>query len=199
LAAVGNEWSTLFNAAFTGSRNPMVLLDSRRCCVAANGAYLTLLGYRAGELLGRPIYHLAPGGALLSPAEWDAAIAKGDFAGEGELVAADGGTVSVQFAATVEVVTGHRLILVVALSTARWGARFRRTVVPGETSRPLSYREQEVVRLVALGNSGPEIADELHIAHDTVRTHTRNAMAKVGARSRAQLVAKALGEGLFLD
>ena len=30
---------------------------------------------------------------------------------------------------------------------------------------------------------------------EPVRTHVRNAMAKVGARSRAQLVAKALGEG----
>ena len=38
-------------------------------------------------------------------------------------------------------------------------------------------------------------AEQLHIAHDTVRTHVRNAMAKVGARSRAHLVAKALGEG----
>ena len=37
--------------------------------------------------------------------------------------------------------------------------------------------------------------DELLIAHDTVRTHVRNAMTKLGARSRAHLVAKALGEG----
>ncbi len=58
--------------------------------------------------------------------------------------------------------------------------------------RSASY---EVVRLVALGRSGPEIAEELGIAHDTVRTHVRNAMTKVGARSRAHLVAKALGEG----
>ena len=45
------------------------------------------------------------------------------------------------------------------------------------------------------GDSGPEIAEELGIAHDTVRTHVRNAMEKIGARSRAHLVAKALGEG----
>jgi DNA-binding CsgD family transcriptional regulator len=40
-----------------------------------------------------------------------------------------------------------------------------------------------------------EIADELHIAHNTVRTHVRNAMVKVNARSRSHLVAVALGEG----
>ncbi len=55
------------------------------------------------------------------------------------------------------------------------------------------------MRLVALGNTGPEIAQELQIAHDTVRTHVRNAMGKVDARSRAHLVAKALGDGLVLD
>ena len=52
------------------------------------------------------------------------------------------------------------------------------------------------MRLVALGQTGPEIADELGIAHDTVRTHVRNAMDKLGARSRAHLVAKAIGEEL---
>jgi DNA-binding CsgD family transcriptional regulator len=46
--------------------------------------------------------------------------------------------------------------------------------------------------------TGPEIADELHIAPDTVHTHLRNAMTKLGARSRAQLVAKALGDGIAL-
>jgi DNA-binding CsgD family transcriptional regulator len=55
---------------------------------------------------------------------------------------------------------------------------------------------REVVERVALGDTGREIAAELGIAHDTVRTHVRNAMAKVGARSRAHLVAKALGEAL---
>jgi DNA-binding NarL/FixJ family response regulator len=54
------------------------------------------------------------------------------------------------------------------------------------------------VGLIAHGESGPEIADQLHISHDTVRTHVRNAMTKLGARSRAQLVAKSLGDGHVL-
>jgi DNA-binding CsgD family transcriptional regulator len=61
----------------------------------------------------------------------------------------------------------------------------------------LSAREREIVGLVAHGHTGREIADELRIAHDTVRTHVRNAMIKLQARSRAQLVAKAIGEGLL--
>jgi DNA-binding CsgD family transcriptional regulator len=88
---------------------------------------------------------------------------------------------------------------VVALSTSRWGPRLRRTIPPEQEHVPLSQREREIVTLIALGNSGREIADELQIAHDTVRTHVRNAMGKIGARSRAHLVAKALGEGLVFN
>ena len=62
-----------------------------------------------------------------------------------------------------------------------------------------SAREREIVRMIALGSTSPEIAEELGIAHDTVRTHARNAMTKVGARSRAHLVARALGKGLIFD
>jgi len=64
--------------------------------------------------------------------------------------------------------------------------------------RPLSDREREILYLIALGHTSPEIADQLHITHNTVRTHARNAMEKTGARSRAHLVAKALGEGIAL-
>jgi PAS domain S-box-containing protein len=193
------EWAGLFSAAFKQSRNPMVLLDGNRCHVDANGAYLRLLGYRRAELIDRPMFGFVVGGPLVSSAEWRAALRRGEFAGEAELRPADGSRVGVQWAATTEVITGRHLVLVVALSTSRWGPRFRRTMTAHHESAMLSAREREVVRLVALGNTGPEIAEELRIAHDTVRTHARNAMVKVGARSRAHLVAKALGEGLVLD
>jgi PAS domain S-box-containing protein len=192
------DWSGLFSAAFRRSANAMVLLDERRRHVDANGAYLKLLGHGREELLGRPVYNFVAGGPLASPAEWSAALAAREFTGEVDLLSADGSTVSVQWAATVEVVTGHRLVLFVALNTSRWGPRFRRDISNDLESGALSEREREIVRLVALGRTGPEIADELHIAHDTVRTHVRNAMTKVGARSRAQLVAKAIGDGLVL-
>jgi PAS domain S-box-containing protein len=199
--AVGSaNMPALFAAAFTQSRNAMVLVDGRRRQVDANGAYLKLLGYDRQAIVGRPIYRFVAGGPLASPEEWKTALASGRFTGEAELVCADGEYVAVQWAATTEVVTGRSLVLFVALSTSRWGPRFRRTL-PTEPreSGMLSRREREVVRLVALGGTGPEIADELQIAHDTVRTHVRNAMGKLGARSRAHLVAKALGNGLALD
>ena len=55
------------------------------------------------------------------------------------------------------------------------------------------------MRLIALGRSGPEISEELQIAHNTVRTHVSNSMLKMGARSRAHLVANALSRGVVLS
>jgi PAS domain S-box-containing protein len=194
---VQDGWAGLFSEAFKQSKNAMVLVDEQRCHVDVNGAYLKLLGYRRADVIGRPVYRFVAGGPLASKEEWEAALAAGPFTGEAELVRADGGSVAVQWAAHPETVTGRRLVLFVALSTSRSGERFRRTEFPAP-AKPLSDREREIVRLVALGGTGPEIADDLQIAHDTVRTHVRNAMIKVGARSRAHLVAKAMGDGTAL-
>ncbi|MGN6171199.1 MAG: response regulator transcription factor, partial [Solirubrobacteraceae bacterium] len=112
---------------------------------------------------------------------------------------AGGNPVAVQYAATTEVVTGRYLVLFVVLTTSRWGKHLRRTSSPAGRHATLSTREREIVGLVAMGETGPEIAEELHIAHETVRTHVRNAMDKLDARSRAHLVAKALGDGIVLS
>jgi PAS domain S-box-containing protein len=197
--AAADSLSTLFSAAFNQSRNAMALLDADRRVVEVNGALLRLLGYTREQLIGQRIYHFVADGPVFSEEQWRRALAAERFTGETEMVRADDSRVAAQWAATTEVVTGRRLALFVALSTSRWGGRFRRSEPPPSRPGGLSIRESEVVRLVASGNTGPEIADELQIAHDTVRTHVRNAMAKTGARSRAHLVAKALGSGLVLD
>ena len=190
-------WSELFGEAFKLSRNPMALADEHRRHLDVNGAYLALLGRPRDAIIGQPLWRFATGGPRLSPAEWAAMLAEGRATGDAELVRGDGTDVGVQWAAAVETITGRRLVFVVALSTSRWGSRFRRPVTSDVTGARVTARERDVIRLVALGLTGREIADQLHIAHDTVRTHVRNAMTKLGARSRAHLVAKALGEGLI--
>jgi DNA-binding CsgD family transcriptional regulator len=195
----GSEWATLFSAAFVQSRNAMGLLDSERRIVDVNGAFLRLLGYRKAELIGHHSYEFVVGGPMATPGEWTDLLRQGRFTGDTELIASDASHVAVQWAATIEIITGHRLVLFVALSTSRWGPSFRSPARAPRGGPALTARELEVVRLVALGATGPEIADELRIAHDTVRAHARNAMAKVGARSRAHLVAKTIAEGVVSD
>ena len=188
----------MFTAAFRQSRNAMVLLDGERRQVDANGAYLRLVGYPRDQLIGRPVYLHIVGGPRASPAEWDATLEEGRFTGETQLRCADGRVVDVQYAATSEKVTGRYLVLFVVLTNSRWGGHFRRDSTTTGERGPLSQREREIVRLVALGRTGPEISEELSISHDTDRTHVRNAMEKLGARSSAHLVAKALGDRVVL-
>jgi PAS domain S-box-containing protein len=194
-----SDWSGLFRSAFRKSRNAMALVDHSRVLVDVNGAFLRIVGHKRDEVIGRPLAEFIAGAPRFTPAGWQAALATGQFAGADELVCADGSRVAVQWDASTEVVTGRHLVLFVALSTSRWGGRFRRTVSPDDPPEALTAREREVVALVAMGATGREIAEELHIAHDTVRTHVRNAMTRLGARSRAHLVAKALAGGHILS
>ncbi|MFJ4962234.1 Transcriptional regulatory protein LiaR [Streptomyces sp. ADI96-02] len=60
----------------------------------------------------------------------------------------------------------------------------------------LTVREREVLVLVAGGHSNDEIAARLAVSPLTVKTHVNRAMAKVGARDRAQLVVIAYESGL---
>ena len=72
-------------------------------------------------------------------------------------------------------------------------------VSPKATERlpALSAREREILGLLADGNSNPEIAAKLFISPETVRTHVRNAMAKLEADTRTQAVALALRYALI--
>ncbi len=59
----------------------------------------------------------------------------------------------------------------------------------------LTEREREVLRLMASGLSNVEIAGELYLGVQTVKTHVGNVLAKLGARDRTQAVIKAYDTG----
>jgi DNA-binding NarL/FixJ family response regulator len=62
---------------------------------------------------------------------------------------------------------------------------------------PLSDREREVLRLLALGHTNQEIAKQLYISVRTAETHRAHIMQKLRLSSRAELVRYALTEGLL--
>ncbi len=62
---------------------------------------------------------------------------------------------------------------------------------------PLSDREREVLRLLALGHTNQEIAKMLYISVRTAETHRAHIMQKLRLSSRAELVRYALTEGLL--
>jgi len=62
---------------------------------------------------------------------------------------------------------------------------------------PLSEREREVLRLLALGHTNQEIAKMLYISVRTAETHRAHIMQKLRLSSRAELVHYALEQGLL--
>jgi two-component system response regulator NreC len=80
---------------------------------------------------------------------------------------------------------GARLVAAEAEATAR------------EEADPLSDREREVMRLLALGHTNQEIAKMLYISVRTAETHRAHIMQKLRLSSRAELVRYAIDQGLL--
>ena len=68
---------------------------------------------------------------------------------------------------------------------------------PEPLLEPLSGSEVRVLRYLPTSLSGPEIASELYVSHNTVRTHLRHLYAKLGTHRRADTVARARALGLL--
>jgi two-component system response regulator NreC len=64
---------------------------------------------------------------------------------------------------------------------------------------PLTEREHEVLRLLALGHTNQEIAQLLYVSVRTAETHRAHVMRKLGLGSRAELVRYALAHGLLAE
>ncbi|MCU5517363.1 two-component system response regulator CasR [Bacillus wiedmannii] len=77
-------------------------------------------------------------------------------------------------------------------------ALFGRSAVKKEKENPFSMltkREQEVLREIAKGRSNKEIAAELHITEQTVKTHVSNVLAKLEVDDRTQAALYAVKHG----
>ena len=65
-----------------------------------------------------------------------------------------------------------------------------------ELPEPLTPREMDVLRLLAQGQSNKEIARALHLVEETVKSHVRHILAKLGVQSRTQAVLAAIRLGI---
>jgi LuxR family maltose regulon positive regulatory protein len=86
----------------------------------------------------------------------------------------------------------YALSLLAAFAHARGGDAARQALV-----EPLSEREIDVLRLLATDLSGPEIAGQLVVSLNTVRSHTKSIFAKLGVNTRRAAIRRAGELGLL--
>ena len=85
-----------------------------------------------------------------------------------------------------------------AVAAAVEQERFVDPAVPGPGSRGrLTRRQRQILQLLANGGSTTIAAEELQVSEETVRTHTKNILARLEARNRAHAVAIGLRESLI--
>jgi len=186
------------------SRIPMALVDRDRRYVELNDAAIRVFQYQRAEVLGRRIGRTSIIDPATADAQWEQLARTDELYGERIVVHANGTQMRVSYAAHATTVGDRWLALFVTLS-ARFHPRGPDLIGTAPIAAPngprskLTRREREVLRLVALGFDTRRVAADLNVSSETVRTHVRNAMAKTGAHTRAQLVALVLADGLIED
>jgi DNA-binding CsgD family transcriptional regulator len=131
----------------------------------------------------------ADGLRLAIPRAWRSFLRSGGPARARASIEGGGAAVPVDLTARLEFIDDRRLAIHLALAD---GAQPSHVDAADARVAQLTARERTVIALIAAGGETQQIADILHVAPSTVRTHVRNSMAKLGAHTRAQLVAIAI-------
>jgi PAS domain S-box-containing protein len=187
-----SEEETLW-AFFEGAPVALLAADDDRRIVRANRHWCALTGHDPDPLESKRIDDLlAPESRPGIDMRWGDLLNSGLATTRIVLLRPDGSRLAVRYGAFANVLAGVHV-----------GAFFAE---PGQESRmlrpqrarragQLTRREQESLRLVAMGMTTTAAAEQLGISPETVRTHVRNAMNKLGARTRAQAIAVAMRDG----
>jgi DNA-binding CsgD family transcriptional regulator len=175
---------------------PMTWVDNDRRRLDANPAARLFLRLPLAEMVGgRPDDLLPPERRGEAGRQWATLHEEGSVAGCMPIVSPDGQTIVVEYCGVANLLPGAHLF---AWMPADWPADELGSAVGADSSRAdgrLTAREREVLSLLATGATIREIAEELTLAHSTVKTHLRNACGHLGARNRAHALAIALRDG----
>jgi DNA-binding CsgD family transcriptional regulator len=175
-----------FSESFASSRVAMLVLDDNAVYADANDAACRALGRRRDAILGHEL------GFSSDPARrrelrelWAGFRDTGFVVSPWQYTVPGGRPVDVEAMCFADALGAGRHL------SLYWPR------LPEPAGRGLSPREEEITRLLARGLTGEQIAQRLYLSPETVRTHVRNAMVRLRAQTRAQLVAVALERGLI--
>ena len=176
-------------------RAPVAMLaaDDDRHIERVNAHWCDLTGYGQKQLLEMRLDDLlAPESRPGIDMRWADLLNTGMGMARIVLLRPDGDRLQVRYGAFANVVPGiHVAAYLPEPGQDPRAMRPQRSRRAGQLTR----REQESLRLVAMGMTTTAAAEQLGISPETVRTHVRNAMNKLGARTRAQAIAVAMRDG----
>jgi DNA-binding CsgD family transcriptional regulator len=197
--ASGAQPAVYLRTRLDRSADPMLIADDHRRWVTGNAAACDLLGLALQEVCWHTMDEFtAPAGRLRLEQQWPAFLGGGSAGGSYELSLPERGPLTVEFSAIAHVLPGRHLVVFVAPAAAE-GATVHTSpwVVVADSGRRahLTKREREVMTLIAAGGRSGDVAQQLFLSGETVKSHVHHAMVKLGARTRAQAVALALLTG----
>jgi DNA-binding CsgD family transcriptional regulator len=183
---------------FDRSPIPMVLVDNERRYQEVNRAARLLARMSLQESRRHQIGDYAPpeDRATLMRA-WEELMERGSVSGRYHLTFQDGAAMWIFYAAVANALPGQHLVVFVP---ADWPGEELEEIHRedgAEAPAPLSRRQLDVLRLVAVGANASQIASELSISEATVRTHVKHILDRLGAHNRAHAVALAMTQGLL--
>ena len=171
-----------FRRAVDGSPDGIVVVDAEtRSYVYVNDAAAKLVGTPVDLLVGKTTWEAPkPDDPRALDELWDRIEDERELEGRYRFLGPDGRARTVDFKARAHFIPGHHIVTV----RERTGPRM-----------PLSPREREVLTALASGRTGAQVAQTLVLSPETVRTHIRNAMEKLGASTRTHAIALAIASG----
>jgi DNA-binding CsgD family transcriptional regulator len=183
----------LFHAIFEKIPNPVVLIDDDRRYVDGNSAARRFIGVSRAELLKHRTDDFTAAEVLPEVERlWATFLRLGRLEGRYPMRLANGLEQTIDFQAVASVRPGRHLASFRVAPNLAGRGELR---IAERQTRNLTAREREVLTYLARGFNAATIAEFAYLSPDTVRTHVRNAMRKLDARSRPHAIAMAIKGG----
>jgi PAS domain S-box-containing protein len=182
----------ILGTAVDAAAAAVFVTDEQGRFVAANKFACRMLGYAREDLLNLRLADVAVGSELPPSLESGSAV------GIAPLRHREGTNVTVRF--QVRTLNSGARALAVWVATPRHPRRASTVEARSPRARDhnrLSAREIEILQLVADGLENEAIATELYISTETVKSHVRRILQKLGAHSRTYAVAVAFRRQLI--
>jgi PAS domain S-box-containing protein len=190
--AARREAEERFERLFRDGPVAGVAIDLQGRITDVNPAFCKLATREAPNLIGRDATEVLADSGDAHEAPWQSGTDRpGPLSAARRVVRPDGQAVPVQLTAS--------LVRDASGAASHWLCQCTPKLLAGVESAPdgdpLSYRERQVLGLLAHGQDGPAIAERLSLSPETVRSYSQSARDKLGAKTRTEAVALALVRG----